>query len=83
MIVNMTENINLEKHSEETVHITLMTEAKQLDKISNQDVLVMEAQNAAIVDAPCTKTLCGNEWLQYMLDSLSFEELKSVKNEKN
>ena len=30
--------------------MTLMIEAKQLDKISNQDVLDMEAQNAAIVD---------------------------------
>ena len=60
-----------------------MTEAKQLDKISNQDFLLMEAQNAAIVDTACTKTVCGNECLQYILDSLSFEELKSVKNEKN
>ena len=51
--VNITENINVEKHSEETVHMTLMTESKQLDKISNQDVLVMEAQNAAIVDTAC------------------------------
>ena len=41
--INMTENINREKHLKETVHMTLMTEVKQLDKISNQDVLVMEA----------------------------------------
>ena len=41
--------------------MTLMTEAKQLDKISNQDVLVMEAQNTAILDTPCTKTVCGIE----------------------
>ena len=82
-IVNMTETINIEKHLEETVHMTLMTESKQLDKISNQDVLVMEAQNAAIVDTACTKIVCGKEWLQYMLDSLSFEGLKSVKNEKS
>ena len=60
-----------------------MTEVKQLDKISSQDFLVMEAQNAAIVDTAYTKTICGNKWLQYMLDSLSFEELKSVKNEKS
>ena len=43
----------------------------------------MEAQNAAIVDTACTKTVCGNECLQYMLDSVSFEELKYVKNEKS
>ena len=77
----MTENINIEKHSEKTVH--MMTEAKQLDKISNQDVLVMEAQNAASIDTACTKTVCGNECLQYILDSLSFEKLKSIKNEKS
>ena len=63
--------------------MTLKTEAKQLDKISNQDVLVMEARNAAIVDIACIKTVCDNEFLQYMLDSLFFEELKSVKNEKS
>ena len=57
----MTENINKEKHSEETVHMTLKTEAKLLDKMSNQDVLIVEAQNAAIVDTACTKTVCGNE----------------------
>ena len=68
--VNMTENINLE----ETVHMTLMTEAKQLDKISNQDVLVMEARDAAIVDTACSNIVCGNEWLQYLLDSQSFEK---------
>ena len=79
--VNMTENV--EKHSEETVHMTLMTEAKLLDKISNQDVLVMEACNTAIVDTACTKTVCGKEWLQYMLDSLSSEELKSVEIKKS
>ena len=62
--VNMTENINIKKLSEEAVHMTLMSEAKQLDKISNQDVLLMEAQNAAIVDTACSKTVYGNEWLQ-------------------
>ena len=71
----MTENINIEKHLEETVHKTLMIEANQLDKISTQDFLVMDAQNAAIINTVCTKTVFGNEWLQYMLDSLSFEEL--------
>ena len=60
----MTENINIEKPSKETVHMTLMTEAKQVDKISNQNVLVMESRNAAIVDTVCTKIVCGNEWLQ-------------------
>ena len=69
--VNMTENIKIEKCSEKTVHMTLMTEAKQLDKISNQDILVMEAQNAAIVDTAYTKIVGGNEWLQCVLDSLS------------
>ena len=77
------ENINKEKHSEKTVHMILMIEAKLLDKISNLYVLVMEAWNAAIVDTACSKTVYGYEWLQYMLDSLSFEELKSVKNEKS
>ena len=43
----------------------------------------MEAQNTAIVDTACTKTVCSNEWLHSMLDSLSFEDLKSVKNEKS
>ena len=33
----MTETINVEKHSEETLHKTLTTEAKQSEKISNQD----------------------------------------------
>ena len=40
--VNMTENITIEKHSEEVVHMTLMRAAKQLDEISTQDILVME-----------------------------------------
>ena len=35
--------------------MTLETEAKQLDEISNQDVLVMEARNAAIVNTACMK----------------------------
>ena len=81
--VNMTENINIEKHLEKTVHMTLMIEAKQLDKISNQDALLMEAQNAAIVDTACTKIVGGNEWLQNVLDLLSITELKSVKNKKS
>ena len=72
--VNMTENIK--KHSEGMIYMTL--EAKQLDKILNQDVLVMEAWIIAIVDTAYTKTVYVNEWLQYMLDLLSF-----VKNEKN
>ena len=60
--VNMMENINIEKHSEKTVHMTLMTEAKQLDKISNQDVLVMEAQNHCMYQDSCWKrmvTICA------------------------
>ena len=75
--VNMTENINIEKHLEEIVHMTLMTAAKQIDKISNQDVLVMEAQNAAIVDTACTKFVVMNGYNTY------FEELKAIKNEKS
>ena len=43
----------------------------------------MEAWNAAIVNTACTKTVCGNEWLQHMFVSLSFKVLKSVKNEKS
>ena len=50
--------------------MTLITEAKVLDKILHQDVLVMEAQNAAIVDTTCSKTVCGNEWLSAMPNSL-------------
>lgn len=79
----MTENISMEKHSAETIHMTLMTEAKLLGKISNQDVLVMDAWNAAIVDTACTKTISGNEWLHSLLNLISFEELKSVKNKES
>ena len=38
-----------------------MIKAKLFDKISTQEVLVMEDQNAAIVDPAYTKTICGDE----------------------
>ena len=68
----MTENINIEKHSEETVHMILMTKAKQLD---------IKSRCFGNGSLECSN--CRHCMYQDMFDSLSFEELKSVKNEKS
>ena len=64
-------------NEEENVNMTLMT--KVIDnELTNQEILVIESQNAAIVDTACTKTVCGSEWLRSFLDTLSPEDLKDV-----
>ena len=47
------------------------------------DVLIGETLNMAILDSGCSKTVCGNTWMNCYLDTLSEEDKKLVKEEKS
>ena len=42
--------------------------------------LISETFNKALLDSGCTKTVCGEVWLEHFLQSLSYEEYKQVEN---
>ena len=54
----------------ETVNITLFSAE---DPLTPQKVFVIEAQNAAVIDTACTKTVCGTEWLHNFIDCLEID----------
>lgn len=65
--------VDSETYPEE--HVVLFTgynkpEVTQLD---------MEASNCAILDSACSSTVCGKDWMENYVDSLSEEEKASVK----
>ena len=40
--------------------------------------LVAETFNMALLDSGCTKTVCGEAWLQHCVQSLSYNEYKQL-----
>lgn len=61
---------NKTKQAPDEVQVTLIEEC-----MTN---LVGETLSMAILDSGCTKTVCGEEWLQCYLNTLNDRELKSV-----
>ena len=47
------------------------------------DCLLSESLNKALLDSGCTKTVCGEEWLNCYMESLTENELKKVSVEKS
>ena len=47
------------------------------------ETLVSETFNMALLDSGCTKTVCGETWLQHYLHSLSFDEYKQIETSKS
>ena len=52
--------------SVETVNITLFTKESQLD----HEIFVVESLGAAIIDTACTKTVCGEKWLNNYVEKM-------------
>ena len=47
------------------------------------DTLIGETLSMAVIDSGCTKTVCGQIWLDCYLQSLCNEDQQSVKEEKS
>ena len=47
------------------------------------DTLIGETLSMAVIDSGCTKTVCGQVWLDCYLQSLSNEDQQSVREEKS
>ena len=47
------------------------------------DTLIGETLSMAVIDSGCTKTVCGQLWLDCYLQSLSNEDQQSVRDEKS
>ena len=45
----------------------------------SMEVLISETFSMALLNSSCTKTVCGEAWLQHFLQSLSYGEYKRVK----
>ena len=63
----------------ESCNLTLFTENLQPDDFGDNEVLVVEALGTAVLDTACTKTVCGEEWLNNYKTLLSEEEKHSLK----
>ena len=64
----------------ESCNITLFTQAK----LSENEVFVVESQDCAVTDTACTKTVCGDKWLNHYLESLNCDNrLGDVKEYKS
>lgn len=50
---------------------------------NNVDSLLGETIGYAVLDSGCTRTVCGDIWLNTYLDTLSIEERKAVKSTKS
>ena len=63
-------NKDKEQKSSDEVQLTLIEEC--------MTTLVGETLGMAILDSGCTKTVCGDDWLQCLLGTLSSDELNQV-----
>ena len=72
-IIENDEDVSGSDSSEETVNIVLMTE--EFDK---QEVLVVEASKAAVLDTACTKTVAGEKWYENYYNYLSDADKSKV-----
>ena len=48
---------------------------------SEMEALMVESFNYAILDSACTSTVCGTDWLQSYLQTLSEEEMEKIEEE--
>ena len=65
---------NVEGESKAQVHITLLNGKSDKDMES----LVGECFGKALLDSACTKTVCGETWINVYLDMLNEEEMSLV-----
>jgi hypothetical protein len=63
---------------EEEVQITLMASSED-SGTDKMDRLLGETIGSVLLDSGCSKTVCGNSWLDCYLDTLTKEELFTVK----
>ena len=69
---------NDDTDSENLVEVTFLTK----EQCENQkDILFSETIGCAILDSGCSKSVCGDNWLETYLDTLSENEKKMVKYE--
>ena len=61
--------------NEEEVSLALMSLAEHDAPYS---VFVAEAQDSAVLDTACTKTVCGRKWLESFIDSATKEAYSSI-----
>ena len=64
--VNLTEHV--EENESEECHITLFTKTLPT---SEYDIFMVEAYGAAILDTACSKTVCGQSWLDNYVENIS------------
>ena len=72
-----------EKAEEAHMVITLMevNESKESEASEKSDIyetFLCESDSTAILDTACTRTVCGEPWLDLYLDTLTEEELSNV-----
>lgn len=63
----------------EDCHITLLTGNPRPVMDDDNKIFVTEAFGAAVVDTACTKTVCGETWLENYQELLSSEEKHAMK----
>lgn len=67
--VRITEDENVDE-----VNITLFTD----DPMSDAEVFITESLGSAIIDTACTRTVCGEKWLDSYVDDLSQEQIDEL-----
>ena len=71
--VRLTETENVDE-----VNITLLTN----DRMSDSEIFMTESLGSAIIDTACTRTVCGEKWLECYVNGLSQEQTnKLIKTE--
>ena len=73
---NADANYTRDEYAGDEVHITLMaTETNFDDKAC---VLMGETIGSIVLDSGCSKTVCGSEWLDSFMDTLTTKEKSSI-----
>lgn len=71
--VRLTEDENVDE-----VNITLLTQ----DPVPDAEIFLTESLGSAIIDTACTRTVCGEKWLESYVNDLSQEQVyKLLKTE--
>lgn len=71
--VNMAEDRGYDRDmtNVEECNITLFTSANEdISKQTVESVFAVESKNAAVIDTACTRTVCGEKWLDNYLESI-------------
>lgn len=72
--VKLTEDENVDE-----VKITLFTN----DPMSDCEIFMTESQGSAIIDTACTRTVCGEKWLDNYVNGLSQEPTHKLMKTEN